>query len=86
MGGEDPVSVDTPLAHQRLYKSRETSRQFVAVYELLVQRLLLQTKKLERGPKPGGLGVGSSNLPAPTNEIKGLENAMGSVVQLTPSF
>jgi hypothetical protein len=61
-----------PAAHGLvLYKSRYASRKIALICHLLVQHFILYISDLGRTFQPGGLGVGSSNLPAPTNEING---------------
>jgi hypothetical protein len=44
----------------------------VAIYDPLVQRIIKHISILRPSFQPGGLGVGSSNLPAPTNKINNL--------------
>ena len=50
-----------------LYKSQESFSRIALIADLLVQPLCCNSLGLGGSPKPGGLGVGSSNLPAPTN-------------------
>ena len=56
------------VAQKALY--RETSSKAVMVCEALYNRFAKKFRQLLRSRKPRGLGVGSSNLPAPTNKSK----------------
>jgi hypothetical protein len=58
-----------------LYRARQKSRKIATICHHLVQRFFIAIRPLGLSFQPGGLGVGSSNLPAPTNKINDLRLA-----------